>query len=139
MTGMRSIILAAALVLAAVACARAQQPQNASPLPTQGFLLKAVATNTLSVTTTSSRVALTSAVSPTAWVTNTLAVPACVKFGDNTVVATIPCVGSSQFIVGPGQTRALGIGGNPNLAGISAAGATTLSIVEGYLTPALAP
>ena len=133
---LKRVLLGLALAMSLAGSTRAQ---ISPPVPTLAYGIKVVATASLSVTTTSGRVALGTA-AVTAWVTNEGLAPVCVALGDVTVVAT--CPGTPQvpsFNIAPGETKALGEGASTYIAGITASGTATLTIQTGYLLPALAP
>lgn len=110
---------------------------TAPPFATLGFAVKAVGSELLAVTTTSARQILAQPAQPQILVTNKGVNPACVKLGDATVVASLPC--PAGRLAGPGQTLTLGMGAATYIAAIATAGTTSLALLEGYLTPALAP
>lgn len=111
----------------------AASAQGTTPLPT-GYALTTPDTTTISaVATSSTRASLVS--HPLVLVSNTGNQPACLAYGDVTVVAMWPCGAQSPFYAGPGQTVMLGVLGAGYLAGITGAGSTTLDVKEGYLEP----
>ena len=125
-----------ALVTAAVLAWQAAAAQQAAIPP--GFTFSAItSSDTLSVSTTSSNVALTTP-GPLVVVTNQTRDSVCVSLGStSSATATWPCSGAA--LISPGQSTILPVtasfGGTPYLAGISAPGGSggTLSISEGYL------
>lgn len=117
-------------LLIAASGAWAQQPAD-PPLPVLTYVLTQVGTASLSASTSSSRVSLGSAAS-VIFVTNTGNQPVCIALGDVTVVASATNCPTSVM---PGRTGQFGMTSNTYLAGITASGTSTLSIVTGYTTP----
>lgn len=112
----------------------AQQP--GAPLPTFGLQINAAGTDTLAVSTTSNRVALSAPTAPTLWVSNPSANTVCVAVGNGSVVAAFAAGVCSGTPVPPGAAAVpVGIAGNTNLAGVTLSGTATLTIREGNLVP----
>lgn len=134
------------LVLTAwAALAHAQTP--ATPTSTLTFAIDQKGTDTLAVTSTSARVAMTAATEPTVWVTNKGVAPACVALGTASVTAvatngnvcggTNLAAGASPTWVPAGVTRAFGIGAAVDVAGVTLSGTTSLILNEGFLYPTI--
>jgi hypothetical protein len=128
------------LVLAMGLVAGAAYAQVTTPIPTLAYAIKVVSTpSPLSVTTTSSRVALGTA-TVSVFVTNQGPASVCVMLGTVGVVAV--CPGSPQvpsLNIAAGETKILGMGSSVDLAAITPSGTATLTILTGYLEPALGP
>ncbi len=106
--------------------------QSTAPI-VQGFAPVAVASDSISATTTSNAKSLTAV--PTVWATNQGSVPVCVEWGASPAVAAFPCPQSKQ-ITG-GQTGTFAVLGAASFAAITQSGSATLALVEGYLAPVL--
>lgn len=137
---MKSIVYSAVIALAIWLglAAQAQVPQS-PPLSTSSLAIVASGTNTLSVTTSSLRVALSITTVPTVFITNAGVAPVCAKLGSGSVVATwaAPCP-PGEFFIGAGQTVPAGIAAQADLAAITGSGSTTLFLIEGYFAPSTA-
>ena len=126
---MKKILIIALLLASGSAYAQQAGCINATPcVQTNTFIPSASAS--LSVTSTSARVAVPDTTQQTIVVTNTGASTAYIAIGGSSIVAT-----TSSIPLAVGQTVAFATGGNSYVAGITSAGSSAISLQSGSGVP----